>query len=128
METPTEKKITAQDILDANERTAQALRQAFDVMRDDIATTRQMIADLADLIQTAKPTPMSGGSGADDSANTWCEIHECDMQRHEKEGEVWFSHRAKRQDGSQYFCKGKKVRREPRDSHRLSTIGQTHAH
>ncbi|MBV6452075.1 MAG: hypothetical protein MHPDNHAH_02826 [Anaerolineales bacterium] len=33
----------------------------------------------------------------------WCELHECELKRFEKDGKIWFSHKAS--DGS--WCRGK---------------------
>ena len=118
-------KITAQEIMDAiaivrKEQAANSvtIMDAIATVRsdvlaiqgtlhNDITMTRQLILDLAGMIQAqAQPAPMSGGSAP--AAPAWCDIHQCEMQRHDKEGDVWYSHSAKRQDGSKYFCKGKK--------------------
>jgi hypothetical protein len=46
----------------------------------------------------------SNGNGNDthDSSPSWCPIHQCEMKRWDKEGRVWYSHKA---DGE--WCKGK---------------------
>ncbi len=40
---------------------------------------------------------------------SWCAIHNVEMARHERNGEVWYSHRAKGPNG-EYWCKGKPAR------------------
>ena len=37
------------------------------------------------------------------TGNKWCALHECELKRFEKDGRVWFSHKA--DDGS--WCRGK---------------------
>ncbi len=39
-------------------------------------------------------------------AENWCPIHSVEMNRPERDGQVWFSHRAKGREG-EYWCKGK---------------------
>ena len=51
-----------------------------------------------------KPVISNKGSSNNDRSNqdgSWCSIHECDMQRWEKEGRVWYSHKV---DGQ--WCTG----------------------
>lgn len=52
-----------------------------------------------------KPVTSNKGSSNKDGSNqdgSWCSIHECDMQRWEKAGRVWYSHKV---DGQ--WCTGK---------------------
>jgi hypothetical protein len=35
-----------------------------------------------------------------------CPIHGAKMRRREKNGEVWWSHRAYREDGTEFWCRG----------------------
>ena len=37
------------------------------------------------------------------SSGKWCALHDCELKRFEKDGRVWYSHKA--QDGS--WCRGK---------------------
>lgn len=54
----------------------------------------------------AKEEKTSNGKGngqsQEDGNPAWCPIHECEMKRWEKDGRVWYSHKA---DGS--WCRGK---------------------
>lgn len=43
-----------------------------------------------------------------DSAS-WCSIHNVEMRRYERDGEVWYSHKAQGERG-EYWCKGKPMR------------------
>ncbi len=55
-----------------------------------------------------KPADSNKGSSNGNTGNqssqdsSWCSIHECDMQRWEKDGRVWYSHKV---DGE--WCTGK---------------------
>lgn len=40
---------------------------------------------------------------------SWCSIHNCKMKRHEKNGDIWYSHKTK--DG---WCRGQPERRGAR--------------
>ena len=42
------------------------------------------------------------GNGKDKDSPSWCPIHQCEMRRWEKEGRIWYSHKA---DGK--WCNGK---------------------
>ena len=46
--------------------------------------------------------PKSNGNGSNGDGRGWCPIHQCQMKRWEKDGRVWFSHKA----GDQW-CTGK---------------------
>lgn len=54
--------------------------------------------------QAAAP---AGPNAADGHETAWCPIHQCSMQRREKNGESWYSHKATREDGKEYWCRGK---------------------
>jgi hypothetical protein len=50
-----------------------------------------------------KQVPSENTAGNGQSNNpAWCSIHECEMKRWEKDGRVWFSHKA-----DDDWCKGK---------------------
>ena len=52
-----------------------------------------------------KPVISNKGSSNNDGSNqdgSWCSIHECEMQRWEKDGKVWYSHK-----GDGQWCTGK---------------------
>ena len=86
MATPAiERKITAQEIMDKLEE------------------IRQLILDVADEVQGLRPqpAPVSGGSG-EQTTPDFCSIHQCAMKRHEKDGQVWYSHRI-----GANWCRGK---------------------
>ncbi len=40
---------------------------------------------------------------------SWCPIHNVEMPKHERNGEVWYSHRARGPNG-EYWCKGRAPR------------------
>jgi hypothetical protein len=44
----------------------------------------------------------SNGNGNNGHDRSWCPIHECEMKRWEKDGRVWFSHKA-----GDEWCSGK---------------------
>ena len=54
--------------------------------------------------QPAAAAPAAGNGG---EAPAWCNIHSAKMNRHEKNGDVWYSHKAHNQDGSEFWCRGK---------------------
>jgi hypothetical protein len=87
--------------------TAQEIMEKLDEIK-------QLILDVADEVQGLRPaaTPaaqISGGGDLDGGAQThWCHVHDCEMQAHHNNSGDWFSHKIKRQDGSSYYCKGKK--------------------
>ncbi|GAG14678.1 unnamed protein product, partial [marine sediment metagenome] len=39
------------------------------------------------------------------ASSTRCTIHNCDMKRREKEGQVWYSHKI---EGTEDWCRGPK--------------------
>jgi hypothetical protein len=47
------------------------------------------------------PSPKNNGKQAGDEAS-WCPIHECEMNRYEKNGHAWYSHKV-----GDTWCKGK---------------------
>ncbi len=49
------------------------------------------------------------GEPAAQEGPAWCSIHNVEMPRHERDGEVWYSHRAKGPNG-EYWCKGRPPR------------------
>jgi hypothetical protein len=51
----------------------------------------------------AAPQAPAGTSGPAAPNPAWCSIHGCEMQKHEKDGKYWYSHRL--ESGS--YCKGK---------------------
>jgi hypothetical protein len=57
----------------------------------------------------AKPPDARGAE--EEEVDSFCELHGVDMTPHEKDGEIWYSHKAKRKDGSPYWCRGKAEKR-----------------
>lgn len=47
--------------------------------------------------------PRSNDTKSTASSGKWCALHDCELKRFEKDGRVWFSHKAP--DGS--WCRGK---------------------
>ena len=39
-----------------------------------------------------------------------CPVHGAKMRKREKNGEVWYSHKAYSPDGSEFWCRGKEVK------------------
>lgn len=64
-------------------------------------------ADLMRRMSEAGCTPTTGyrvhGAGGNGGERKVCKLHNAEMRRHEKDGEVWYSH--KLADGT--WCKGK---------------------
>ena len=53
----------------------------------------------------ASPSPANNGHAEDSSAKI-CPIHGAKMTRREKAGDTWYSHKAYRPDGTEYWCRG----------------------
>jgi len=81
--------------------------QGFDCMltlrgHDPAAVLRQA-HDLMERMAAAGATQHGGSQGAEGRDKVWCDIHNCEMKRREKDGQTWYSHKAP--DGT--WCRGK---------------------
>ncbi len=55
------------------------------------------------LAREPAPAPPAASAAESEARPDWCSIHNVQMRRHEKDGEVWYSHRT--EEGT--WCKGK---------------------
>ena len=54
-------------------------------------------------------TPTARGTRGNGAAPKVCPVHHVEMRRHERSGQVWYSHKAINPDtGVEYWCKGEK--------------------
>jgi hypothetical protein len=66
----------------------------------------------ADLAEPLFEDAWTGGeleAEAPQDSPSWCPIHNVEMRRYERSGEVWYSHKAQG-DRGEYWCKGKPPR------------------